>query len=50
MRTHLEWRIALSGGRPQAMKMLLAGRRVRRILGQNFDSLLAHVQSTAPGV
>jgi uncharacterized protein YndB with AHSA1/START domain len=49
-RTHLEWRIALSGGRPQAMKMLLAGRRVRRILGQNFDSLLAHVQSTAPGV
>jgi hypothetical protein len=48
MRTHLEWRVALCGGRTQALKMLLAGRRVRRILQQNFDALVAHAQSTAP--
>jgi uncharacterized protein YndB with AHSA1/START domain len=45
--TRLEWRIALRGGRTQALKMVLAGRRMRRILQRNFDALLAHVQVTA---
>jgi uncharacterized protein YndB with AHSA1/START domain len=47
--THLEWRIALSGGRVQALKMRLAGTRMRRILQGNFDALLEHVQSTTAG-
>jgi uncharacterized protein YndB with AHSA1/START domain len=44
-RTHLEWRIALRGGRAQAIKMRLAGRRVRRILQENFDALVAHART-----
>ncbi len=46
-RTHIEWRIALRGGRRQAMMMRVVGGRVRRILQENFDALLAHVRATA---
>jgi uncharacterized protein YndB with AHSA1/START domain len=45
--THIEWRIALSGGRGQAAMMLLLGGRVRRLLKQNFEALLEHVRATA---
>jgi uncharacterized protein YndB with AHSA1/START domain len=48
-RTHLEWRIALRGGRAQALKMRLAGPRVRRIMQGNFDALVAHVHGAAAG-
>ena len=44
-RTHLEWRIALRGGRRQALVMRVMGGRVRRILQDNFDALLAHARS-----
>jgi uncharacterized protein YndB with AHSA1/START domain len=44
--THIEWRIALHGGRRQAMMMRVVGGRVRRVLRQNFDALLAHVHAT----
>jgi uncharacterized protein YndB with AHSA1/START domain len=46
-RTHIEWRIALRGGRRQAMTMRVMGGRVRKILQQNFDALLAHARATA---
>ncbi len=46
-RTHIEWRIALRGGRRQAMMMRVASGRVRRVLQENFDALLAHVRATA---
>jgi uncharacterized protein YndB with AHSA1/START domain len=46
-RTHIEWRIALGGGRPQAMMMRVIGGRVRRALQGNFDALLDHAQATA---
>jgi len=42
--THIEWRIALRGGRRQALLMLLLGRRVRGLLQANFDALLDHVR------
>jgi hypothetical protein len=42
-RTHIEWRIALDGGRAQATMMHLMGGRVRRVLQANFDALLAHL-------
>lgn len=45
--TDIEWRIALRGGRRQAMMMRVAGRRVRRVLQENFDGLLAHIRATA---
>jgi carbon monoxide dehydrogenase subunit G len=45
-RTHIEWRIALRGGRRQAMLMRVLGGRVRKVLRQNFDALLAHVRTT----
>jgi carbon monoxide dehydrogenase subunit G len=50
-RTHIEWRIALRGGRGQAIMMRLVGGRMRRVLQQNFDALLAHVgePSAPPG-
>ncbi len=46
-RTHIEWRIALRGGRRQAIMMRVVGGRVRNLLQQNFDALLAHVRATA---
>ena len=42
--THIEWRVALRGGRRQALLMLLLGRRVRGLLQANFDALLDHVR------
>jgi uncharacterized protein YndB with AHSA1/START domain len=45
--THIEWRVALRGGRGQAAMMLLAGGRVRRLLQSNFDALLGHVRTHA---
>jgi hypothetical protein len=44
--THIEWRIALLGGRRQAALMVLAGGRVRRLLQSNFDALLEHVRAS----
>jgi uncharacterized protein YndB with AHSA1/START domain len=44
--THIEWRVALRGGRRQAMMMRVVGGRVRKVLQQNFDALLAHVRAT----
>jgi uncharacterized protein YndB with AHSA1/START domain len=44
--THVEWRIALSGGRGQAAMMLLAGRRMGRILRANFDALIEHARAS----
>jgi uncharacterized protein YndB with AHSA1/START domain len=44
--THIEWRIALRGGRRQALMMRLAGRR--SVLQANFDALLAHVRHPPP--
>jgi uncharacterized protein YndB with AHSA1/START domain len=48
-RTHIEWRIALHGGRRQAILMRVIGGRMRRVLKDNFDALLAHAQAPAPG-
>jgi hypothetical protein len=45
-RTHVEWRIALRGGRRQAALMRIIGRGVRGLLQQNFDALLAHLERT----
>ncbi len=45
--THIEWRVAFRGGRRQALAMRLIGRRMRGILQQNFDALLAHVRASA---
>lgn len=42
-RSHVEWRIALCGGRRQALLMRVIGRRVRGLLRRNFDSLMTHV-------
>ena len=39
--THLEWRLALRGGRRQALLMRIAGRKVRALLKANFDALIA---------
>jgi hypothetical protein len=47
-RTHIEWRIALVGGRRQAVLMGVIGHRVRRLLRENFDALLSHIRATAP--
>jgi hypothetical protein len=44
-RTRIEWRIALGGGRRQAIVIRVVGGRMRRVLQQNFDALLAHVQA-----
>jgi uncharacterized protein YndB with AHSA1/START domain len=44
-RTHIEWRIALRGGRRQAMLMRLAGRKAGRLLQANFDALLGHLNA-----
>jgi uncharacterized protein YndB with AHSA1/START domain len=46
-RTHVEWRIALCGGRRQALLMRVMGGRVRGLLRRNFDSLIAHVNEVA---
>jgi uncharacterized protein YndB with AHSA1/START domain len=43
-RTHVEWRIALRGGRRQKLQMLLMGRFARKIIGRNFDALVAYAQ------
>jgi carbon monoxide dehydrogenase subunit G len=43
-RTHIEWRIALTGGRRQALLMRVIGGRMRKILQENFDSLIGHVE------
>ena len=50
VRTHVEWRFRLVGGRRQALTMKLVGGRVRRLLQRNFDALMAHVrvQAAAP--
>jgi uncharacterized protein YndB with AHSA1/START domain len=48
--THIEWRFAYAGGRRQALMVKLIGGRVRRVLGANFDALLAHVREQAPTV
>jgi uncharacterized protein YndB with AHSA1/START domain len=45
-RTHLEWRVALRGGRGQAAMMLMLGGRMRKMLKANFDALLAHVRAS----
>ncbi|HWX73892.1 MAG TPA: DUF2652 domain-containing protein [Solirubrobacteraceae bacterium] len=45
--THVEWRIALRGGRRQALAMRFAGSRVRALLQANFDALLAHIRDGA---
>jgi len=44
---HIEWRIALRGGRRQALLVRLVGRRVRAVLRANFAALLAHVNDAA---
>jgi hypothetical protein len=44
-RTHIEWRIALRGGRRQAMMMRVVGGRMRRVLKDNFDALIAHARA-----
>jgi uncharacterized protein YndB with AHSA1/START domain len=46
-RTHVEWRFALEGGRRQALMMKVMGGRVRRLLQQNFDALIAHARGQA---
>lgn len=48
--THLEWRIALRGGRRQRLLMLVGGRRLRRILAANFAALTEHVQAVTARV
>jgi uncharacterized protein YndB with AHSA1/START domain len=47
--THIEWRIALRGGRRQALMMRLMGTRMRSVLQANFDALLAHVRAASAG-
>jgi uncharacterized protein YndB with AHSA1/START domain len=47
-RTHIEWRITFCGGRRQAIMMRVVGGRMRRVLQENFDALVAHVSPTAP--
>src|SRR5438128_940609 len=46
--THIEWRIELRGGRLQAAAMRVMAPRMRRVLRQNFDALLAHVRALGP--
>jgi uncharacterized protein YndB with AHSA1/START domain len=46
-RTHIEWRVALRGGRGQAVMMLLVGGRMKKTLRENFDALLEHVRASA---
>jgi uncharacterized protein YndB with AHSA1/START domain len=45
-RTHMEWRIALRGGRKQALLMNVMGRRARKIIGENFEALVTYVVAT----
>jgi hypothetical protein len=45
-RTHIEWRVALDGGRRQAVLMRVVGGRMRRVLRENFDALIAHIETT----
>jgi uncharacterized protein YndB with AHSA1/START domain len=45
-RTHLEWRVAFRGGRGQALLLRVVGRRVRRVLAQNFAAVLAHIRGS----
>jgi len=45
--THIEWRIALRGGRGQALLMRIAGRKMRAVLEANFAALLAHINGAA---
>jgi carbon monoxide dehydrogenase subunit G len=45
--THIEWRIALRGGRRQALAARVLGRRMRNVLQQNFSALLDHVRQAA---
>jgi hypothetical protein len=46
-RTHIEWRIALRGGRRQALLMRVVGGRLHTALRANFDALIAHIEATA---
>jgi uncharacterized protein YndB with AHSA1/START domain len=46
--THIEWRIALRGGRGQALLMLVMARKMGAVLQANFDALLAHAGQAAP--
>jgi uncharacterized protein YndB with AHSA1/START domain len=46
-RTHIEWRIALRGGRRQALIMRVIGTRVGRVLRNNFDALIAQARASA---
>jgi uncharacterized protein YndB with AHSA1/START domain len=45
--THIEWRMALRGGRRQRLQMLIMGRWARRILARNFDALVAFAGTAA---
>jgi uncharacterized protein YndB with AHSA1/START domain len=47
--THLEWRIALRGGRRQALIARIASGRVQRLLEANFNSLLEYLRPAQPG-
>jgi carbon monoxide dehydrogenase subunit G len=42
--THVEWRVALRGGRGQALMMLLMSRKMGPLLQANFDALVAQVE------
>ena len=46
--THLEWRIALCGGRGQAMLMRVIGRRARKIICANLDAFVTYVETAEP--
>jgi uncharacterized protein YndB with AHSA1/START domain len=45
--THLEWRIALRGGRRQAVMMRLVGARVRKVIRANFDAFVTYLRSAS---
>lgn len=45
--THLEWRIALRGGRKQALLMRVVGPRARKIMRANFDALVTYVRAAS---
>lgn len=41
--THVGWRIALRGGRKQALLMGVIGRRARKFIEENFEALVTYV-------
>jgi uncharacterized protein YndB with AHSA1/START domain len=45
--THLEWRIAMRGGRRQAVMMRVVGARARKIMRANFDAFVAYVRAAS---